>query len=118
MTNRYLVSESHKDSQNRYERCYYVSSWKAYKKEAKWWFVNVEVSDCDSEKTFEFIYHDEPDEKLIEVCSIRALRAFCLHQLDDLNNPFDPNNAKYFPKNPTAIKVVEEDESLEEKEMA
>lgn len=97
---------------------YHVSAWKAYKKETNWWFVNVEVSDCVSNKTFEFIYHDEPDKKLIQVCSLRALRAFGLEKLDELSNPFDPNNAKYFSKNPTAIKVLEEDESYEEKEMA
>lgn len=60
----------------------------------KWYSVNVTVESDNGQQVFCFIYHDKPEEKTVKVCMNRALRAFCLHQLDDLNNPFDKNNDK------------------------
>lgn len=78
----------------------------------KWYTVNVTVESDNGQQNFAFIYHDKPEEKTIKVCMNRALRAFCLHQLDELNNPFDKNNVKSFGY--TSVKVTQKDEEESE----
>ena len=48
----------------------------------KWFSVDVNVESDNGQQVFEFIYHDRPEERTVKVCMNRALRAFCLHQLD------------------------------------
>jgi hypothetical protein len=79
----------------------------------QWHSVNVTVESDEGKQDFEFIYHDKPEEKTVKVCMNRALRAFCLHQLDDLNNPFDKNNEKAFGYN--AVQVTQASEEMAEK---
>ena len=74
----------------------------------RWFFVNVTVESDQATKKFEFIYHDQPDERMVKVCMNRAIRAFCLDQLDELSNPFDKNNEKAFGYN--AVKVTQKTE--------
>ena len=73
----------------------------------RWFFVNVTVESDQATKKFEFIYHDQPDERMVKVCMNRALRSLCLHQLDELNNPFDKNNVKSFGY--TSVKVTQKE---------
>jgi hypothetical protein len=74
----------------------------------KWYSVNVTVESDNGQQVFCFIYHNKPEEKTVKVCMNRALRAFCLHQLDDLNNPFDKDNEKAFGYN--TVQVTQKDE--------
>ena len=75
---------------------YRVVSKVTYNSYMKWYSVDVIVESDNGQQNFSFIYHDKPEEKTVKVCMNRALRAFCLHQLDELNNPFDKNNDKAF----------------------
>ena len=85
-----------------------VVSTVTYNSYTNWHTVNVTVESDEGKQDFEFIYHDLPEEKTVKVCMNRALRAFCLHQLDELNNPFDKNNVKSFGY--TSVKVTQKDE--------
>ena len=79
----------------------------------RWFYVNVTVESDQDTKRFEFIYHDQPDERMVKVCMNRAIRSFCLDQLDELSNPFDKNNEKAFGYN--AVKVTQASEEMAEK---
>ena len=92
---------------------YRVISKVTYDSYIKWHYVNVTVESDQATKRFEFIYHDQPDEKTVKVCMNRAIRAFCLDQLDELSNPFDKNNEKAFGYN--AVKVTQAYEEMVER---
>lgn len=85
-----------------------VVSTVTYSSYMQWHSVNVTVECDEGKQEFEFIYHDRPSEKTVKVCMNRALRAFCLHQLNDLNNPFDKDNEKAFGY--TTVEVTKKDE--------
>ena len=90
---------------------YRVVSTVNYSSYTQWYYVNVTVESDEGKQDFEFIYHDKPEEKTVKVCMNRALRAFCLHQLDELNNPFDKNNEKTFGYSSVEVTQKTEEDS-------
>lgn len=94
---------------------YRVLSTVTYNSNTQWYFVDVTVESDEGKQDFQFIYHDKPEEKTVKVCMNRALRAFCLHQLDDLNNPFDKDNEKAFGY--SSVEVTQKDEEESEKRL-